>query len=288
MKALEQVDIGHPEVIRRMRKISRFTIIFPIILFIIVLGAHYYNEYRYEQQEQMMQLRNNRQAVLETQRREALGLDKEDKLNQPVAIDLESNYICSYQDEDASMSAFIENKQIFVSSDISSESTKLLLKEECVYTWQEPVTKEQTGTSAASLIKDNIEGSKVCGLGDYLQMAELASSMGWLNTETIMNALSNYYSGSLASDEAQLRALADSCKEQEVPGSPFTVPESVTFIEKDVSEVQSRTTDSEKGLEDNIGEGDGMNTEDGTDSRSDSEIDFSAIQSLIEGFIPQE
>ncbi|MFW5703604.1 MAG: hypothetical protein ACOCXQ_02110 [Patescibacteria group bacterium] len=275
MKVLQQIDVGHPDVMRRMHKISRFTVIFPIVLFVFALGAHYYNDYRYEQQQNMMIQRQERQALIEARRDEALGLTSEGKTEQNTTIDLSSSYICSHQGETASSSAYIRDKKVFFSSEMASTSSYLLFVDDCLYTWEmaDSITDSPNATGSAQLaptgtlsLRDTkvSEGVKVCGLGEYLQMAELASSMGMLTTETILSSLSSYYEGPLASDEAHLRALGNSCTEQNVSGDPFVIPKDVVFIEKESSELTGGT--SEGATDTNIGD----------------------IQDLLEGFIPQQ
>jgi hypothetical protein len=132
-----------------------------------------------------------------------------------IKFDLDGPLSCDYRGKEASVSATILNKQMFVNVSEATKSASYLLKDECFYSWD---TKTLTGT-------------KSCELGPIISTIELVSSFGGgIDLQTILENLPS--GASITKDTNEINAIAETCLDEATNSALFKVPTNVTFVEE--------------------------------------------------------
>lgn len=143
-----------------------------------------------------------------------------------MVFDINESYVCAY----ASRSAVLSNKQMFMEDKTATVSSYMLLKGDCLHSWQ-----KQRGAP--------VNGQKICGFGQYINVLAMISKSGKITMGTVMDSLfNNELSSSMlpASHSAllssmssnNLQQLMKSCKQSEaISPNLFELPNSLTFKE---------------------------------------------------------
>lgn len=207
--------IHHPRAIRTMKKVSRFVIFAPLV---IVVAAFLMSSYqRYTLRQSVM----NAPDIKITPQATPVP---ETKPKSRLRINLIGPFVCGYSDTSASLSAAIQDKQIALSiSEGASSSAEYRLVDNCLYAWKSPLS----------------EGKKVCNLQDYLSTFEVLSSFGGLDAGSLLSMLPGD-KPDIATNSAVVDGFVESCAKKDVPEGAFTIPDTVTFRETTLEEVQSK------------------------------------------------
>ena len=129
-------------------------------------------------------------------------------------LDLHGPYICSYQDKDSSISAYIQNQQILVKINQNKSTQNLLVKDDCYYSWSNLKTK----------------GEKKCGgITQIMSLVNIMLGMNNLNLSSFASYLSDK---NLNVSQSQFQAILNSCRKEEIKNNQFILPKSVTFSQK--------------------------------------------------------
>lgn len=123
-------------------------------------------------------------------------------------LDLDGPLICQYSSKEASISAFIKNKQIYGEKIDKLKTNRYLLVNDCLYIWE----------------KDKLVGKKTCGLGQYLNLISFFSSF-----QTIDN-LEKLIPSEVASYSAEIKNIIKACEKEQIKNEEiFKVPKNVRF-----------------------------------------------------------
>jgi hypothetical protein len=210
-----KIDITDEKTIRRMRKISRFVIIAPVVILILGILTSLYNRYQVSQAQHLQQ-----QYISISQ---ALSLTPNPTTVKPksIKLDLKGPFICQYSENQASLSAFIKNREVAFVSRNATDSSYLVVTGDCVYRWT----------------NSNPKGVKVCEMKTYLDLVEAMAGFGLLSVDKAIETFSGMSDLPLATNEALITQFANSCKKQEIVGQPFTIPQTVTFTEETIKQI---------------------------------------------------
>lgn len=215
-----KIDITDEKTIRRMHKVSRFVIIAPVVILILGILTSLYNRYQVAQAQKLQQQYIKISPAVSLSPKPTTV-----KLNS-IKLDLKGPFTCQYSENEASLSAFIENREIAFISRNATESSYMVVSGDCAYRW--------TGAST--------EGLKVCGMKTYLDAAEAMAGFGLLSVDKAIETFSGMSDSPLATNEALMTQFANSCKKQEIAGQPFTIPQTVTFTEETIDQVTGTQT----------------------------------------------
>ena len=124
----------------------------------------------------------------------------------PNPIDLKGPYICQFQDKEASLSAYIFDKKVFVKKETKDKIENYLLNNDCFYFWE----------------KGKFTGEKVCGLSGYFNLLNLLPNFSQLN---ILSA-------------ANLNTYFNNCKKQPIKNQEiFNIPNNILFKNTSIEEL---------------------------------------------------
>jgi hypothetical protein len=210
-----KIDITDAKTIRRMHKVSRFVMIAPVVILVLGILTSLYNRYQLTQAQQLQQ-----QYIKISPSVSLTPKPTTVKLNS-IKLDLKGPFTCQYSENQASLSAFIENREIAFVSRSATESSYMVVSGDCAYRWTDSST----------------EGLKVCGMKTYLDAAEAMAGFGLLSVDKAIETFSGMSDSPLATNEALMTQFANSCKKEAITGQPFTIPTTVTFTEEDIEQV---------------------------------------------------
>ena len=100
------------------------------------------------------------------------------KINASIKnIDLNNESICDYSSKEASISAYIKSKRIFLQNTDkeNKERSYLLISGDCLYRWQDKGNK----------------GEKTCGISSFITIADNLIKFGLINPETLSKQFTN-------------------------------------------------------------------------------------------------
>ncbi|PIS15504.1 hypothetical protein COT62_03310 [Candidatus Roizmanbacteria bacterium CG09_land_8_20_14_0_10_41_9] len=123
-------------------------------------------------------------------------------------LNLTGPFFCSYTSNSATMSAYINNRQIFVQLQDREKEEYHLVSGDCYYHWN----------------KGKATGEKTCGISSYLLMADQALSLGLVDFTNLSDFIPTNSLLSIASSESQMQDIMRSCVKRKVDPSFFTVP----------------------------------------------------------------
>lgn len=198
-----------------MHKVSRFVIIAPVVILVLGILTSFYNRYQVAQAQKLQQ-----QYIKISPPVSLSPKPTTVKLNS-IKLDLKGPFTCQYSENEASLSAFIENREIAFVSRNATESSYMVVTGDCAYRW----------TDASN------QGLKVCGMKTYLDAAEAMSGFGLLSIDKAIETFSGMSDSPLATNEALLTQFANTCAKQEITGQPFTIPQTITFTEETIEQV---------------------------------------------------
>lgn len=128
-------------------------------------------------------------------------------------------FACNSVTRDASSSAFRNGNNIAVTLIKKSNVSRYLVKEDCLYQW-EPDTGQK--------------GIKICGIGRYIGLADMAVSMGLLNAQSIGQTVeAAKQAGVMGIVPADIEQLLNSCTTiSNMPPGIFDLPGNIRFLEQ--------------------------------------------------------
>jgi preprotein translocase subunit YajC len=177
---------------------SRLVIIFPIL--VIVTAFFLWNPSQKKQQEQPVPTQQVGEPTTVT-----------------TQIDISGSYACSFRTEkDATVSAYIKNKALYVQNRDLKKTTYVLFQKDCLYEWQENVAL----------------GQMTCGLSQYVSMFENMSKLGLANPDTYLKTFLGD-TGKIKDEKGKATTLGKACQKKEIKNTKiFEVPKTVQFIKK--------------------------------------------------------
>ena len=194
--------------------VSRFTIIFPIVIVIIAMiikltgGASQQKSFR---GYSLTPTPSKSQNLLDN-----LNIYK--KSTPSVRFNLTGPLNCFFRSESATISAFIKDKKIYLKMEEKNEEKNYLLKDDCVHIWKKGI----------------YSGEKICGLSQQITIAEGLLSSGLFDPNLILTSMSQLLNFSPAEkSEVALKTALSSCKNEPIPSSvQFEIPKNVLFRNK--------------------------------------------------------
>lgn len=194
--------------------VSRFTIIIPIAVIIFATSFKVLD---------MISPKKSTDTLFPTPTGQAAP-----KKSPSINIDLKGPYVCNHKTEEASVSAFIKDKNVYIANQKKAKTNYFLLRGDCLYIWE----------------KSSFTGEKVCGLGPYISLAEMFSQMGALggsfSLTGSLSTLKNVMSGTSpqaadAFQDIDLAKALQTCRKKEVTNTAvFTIPQNILFKNVDL------------------------------------------------------
>ncbi|MBI4008698.1 hypothetical protein HY357_00525 [Candidatus Roizmanbacteria bacterium] len=118
-------------------------------------------------------------------------------------LNLVGPFVCLLNTPTSSMSAYIKNKKFFAKIRENEKTNNSLFIDDCLYTWE----------------GGSYSGERICGLSQYLGVAESLLTMNLLDLGQI-----------LGGKGTELKNLMNTCKEEKIENdSIFTAPKNVLF-----------------------------------------------------------
>ncbi len=128
-------------------------------------------------------------------------------------IDLNSNYICHSNTNNATQSAYLQDKKFFLEDEQLNKTKYYLYNDGCLYVWQ----------------KSQLSGDKICGLAPYVGMLQNISLLNFINPQDLLSLLGV----DLSAKQEEISVLVNSCKKKDVKDiSLFVIPKNVIFKDK--------------------------------------------------------
>lgn len=127
------------------------------------------------------------------------------KIKKTTSFNLQGPLFCQLTNKDASISAYIKDKKIFAKVVKKEGQENFLVKEDCLYLWQE----------------GQYTGEKICGIGRYLNLVvglpffDFSSALGNKNNDLFK--------------ELNLAQLISSCQAKNIEDKIFMLPPRVIF-----------------------------------------------------------
>lgn len=231
-----------PRIQQSFHHFSRYVIFVPLIVVVGAVLLQLYQQYVVEPRERIRELQSQLQTPTpvptadpmqgsELDLLESLfqngsmmqGLSQEagDATSSAGVIDLEGPLTCSYiEDDGTQLEAYVQNNKAYAQLHNPGDIDNLLFVDDCIYKWKEGQT----------------QGDQLCGVSSYLSLMQTFSmfdSSGGGQQDVF--ALLPQLGLNIASDEASLQELRESCVESPVDESVFTQPIGVIFTEQDVN-----------------------------------------------------
>lgn len=174
--------------------LSRAIIVFALMIFVIGLIM------RFNQNKPKTQLltSNNKLTIITPTTTSAMQLN------------LKGPFVCNFSSKEVTISGYIKDMNAFGQIKKGLKTTNILLRDDCVYFWEET----------------SIVGQKFCGLKPYISMiGNNGSLMG--------NLLSNQSIFPVKGMDTQ--SIVQSCKKKEIQDeNVFKVPGNISFQEKKI------------------------------------------------------
>lgn len=122
--------------------------------------------------------------------------------------------ICNTTVNGATVSAYIKDKMVAATMSAAAKTERILVKGDCAYMW---APQAKTGT-------------KICGLGTVLSLADFLLSRGLLTPDVLFSATGMSDNIAKGFDP---KAAIQSCRKQELPQTDaFDLPKGVVFTVK--------------------------------------------------------
>lgn len=193
--------------------VSRILLVVPLILIFVALAMRYQVFNRSDEPP----LRSGGQSTImlkKTQKTDTFTatLNSEKKRG----LDINNDFVCSFFDKEASVSAFKKENNILVRNKKAKDISNYLVNGDCLFQWK--------GGSSA--------GKKTCGIGQYVSIAQTLYSTGLIDIDTLMNYMPKDVS--VASQSAvplsKIKQVVESCENKKVEDeSIFNVPKAIKF-----------------------------------------------------------
>lgn len=132
-----------------------------------------------------------------------------------ISLDLNGPWICKYSNTNMMVDVQIKNKNLSIRKKEGKTSNNYLLKDDCFYMWSA-----------------GIQGTKVCGLEQYITLYESLSSFGFGN----VNVLIDKFFKDKTQNKFLVEDVIKTCKKIEVMNDEnFFLPKEIKFQEQPVS-----------------------------------------------------
>lgn len=178
--------------------LSKAIIVIPIAVLIIALVM------KYNQQPQTKNIFPTPAKVLPTVK----------PTTEKINFDLKGPLICQGKIDEASVSAYIKNKNIKIVIDKDRERENILVAGDCFYNWE----------------KGDFSGKRICGLSSLLSVAETMAGFGGFNAGFLFSQLNNFgVNTKIATDQAKIADLVNTCKKEIIDDKVFIVPTNILF-----------------------------------------------------------
>lgn len=171
---------------------------FFVAFFIIILGL--FSKLSFQKQPDITS--NVQKVVITT---------KEKGINEKIkSLNYDNPIQCSFTSKDSTISAQLEGTNLAVFTKMKSGETRLVLMEDCLYSW---IEKERVG-------------KKKCGLGQYVAIGKQLLGSG-LASGDILDTAAKQIGKTLPVD---IEAILESCNNvKEVKREGFMVPKNIEF-----------------------------------------------------------
>lgn len=173
---------------------SKIILIIPIIIVILALIIKFNDK-----KKETVKKENNQILI-------SLKVSPKPTINKKKSsFNLNGPLVCQYNNKEASVSAFIKDKNIYAKVAKKNSEENFLVKEDCLYHWLE---KQYTG-------------EKICGIGQYLN---LVVSLPFFDFSSLFGRVNNPLIKELSFNQ-----LISSCEEKKVDGEIFQIPQQIIF-----------------------------------------------------------
>ncbi len=188
--------------------LSKIVIVIPIV--VVVLAFFMKMNGKLEQQTNVRRNPALYASPFVTQKPAQLAAPKNSSSS--AQFNLKGPLVCNYIDKEASLSASIKNKNIYVKMSDSKLTQHILVKGDCLYKWE--IGKKT--------------GEKVCKIGKFLDMFDSLSSLGLVDLDAMFGELSKAKPSTTITPPS-MKKMTESCKKIEVKDEIFTLPTTITF-----------------------------------------------------------
>ncbi len=134
-----------------------------------------------------------------------------------AGLNLNGPLVCGISSNEATVSAYILNREISGSVTAGHSISDMLVKGDCLYSWN----------------KGEYTGTKFCGISPYLNLLESMPVENFLNDSFISSILPGIFGQQNQSQTGEITTFLKaftSCKKQNIPDtSVFKLPETVLF-----------------------------------------------------------
>lgn len=134
-----------------------------------------------------------------------------------LPITLDGPLTCSYSSDEATVSASILQRKLYLGIDEATSSSRFLMRDNCSYTWS-PLTNT---------------GEKNCDMQKIIQTANFMSSLGLLNMNQIIKIIPTRTEHSLYNNPITINKIISTCQKVATDEAFFVVPWNVVFTETD-------------------------------------------------------
>ncbi len=129
-----------------------------------------------------------------------------------IKLDLKGPFVCQSEIDQASVSAYIQDKKIRLIITEKKETNNILLSGDCYYKWTD----------------DQYNGEKVCGLSPLISMAESMMQFSGVGFNSLIHQLG--LNGSQLKSSDKLTSFVRACKKEEISNADvFIVPSNILF-----------------------------------------------------------
>src|SRR3989344_2614862 len=188
--------------------VSRFTIIFPIVIVIVALFLKYSGGS--PQQKNFKEY-----SLIPTPTK------SQNFLASPSArFNLTGPLSCSFSKESLAVNAYVKDKKIFIQMGEKNVLSNYLLSGDCVYIWKSGV----------------YSGEKICGISQQVGIVEGLLSSGFLDSNMIFESLGKVFAlPDVGGSQDVLKSAMSSCRNEEIPNSvQFEIPRNLLFKNKNL------------------------------------------------------
>ena len=192
---------------------SRVALVIPVAAVIIALAMRYHV---FDRNEPVLPATKQiAQAALPTP---AISSTASAVISSPRSLNFSGDIVCGYGDIEASISALKKNNNILFRKKTRKGTGNYLVNGDCLYVWEQGA----------------YGGQKVCGIGQYVGMAQSLFSSGLIDVNTFMKFLPQGLSAAPTGTVSapNINALLATCVNREVSDPKiFEVPKYVVFVE---------------------------------------------------------
>ena len=188
--------------------VSRFTIIFPIVIVIVALFLKYSGGS--PQQKNFKEY-----SLIPTPTK------SQNFLASPSArFNLTGPLSCFFSKESATVNAYVKDKKIFIQMGEKNVLSNYLLSGDCVNIWKSGV----------------YSGEKICGISQQVGIVEGLLSSGFLDSNMIFESLGKVFAlPDVGGSQDVLKSAMSSCRNEEIPNSvQFEIQRNVLFKNKNL------------------------------------------------------